>query len=158
MCAKFAALCRVLIAVALFAVVSPAHAARGVAPSGYIVIERIGLYEPIYEVPLIDRAYQMDDLGIVVGHLQATGWIHDAATRTVLAGHSPGVFFRVHELRPGDRLIVWDSAGVVQYSVERMVIVSATEWRWLASQGRAELMLITCEGDGVRRLIIAGKD
>lgn len=131
-----------------------ALAADSEGPVGYVIIPAIGLYYPVYSVPIVDHAYSEAALAHRVGWLEGTSWIHDGWGRVVLAGHSYGVFTGLTQISQGDRVIVGDSGGAVEYFITTWQIVSVYDTSWLYATEKNTLLLITCEGDQ-RRVIQA---
>lgn len=73
----------------------------------------------------------------------------------VIDGHldwttGPAVFWRLHEIQPGDSIIVTGQTGArLQFKVDNVAVVSASSSPppWLyAKEGDRQLSLITCEG------------
>lgn len=137
-----------LLVLFMFLFYSPAQA-EGI-PTGYIEIPSIALYRPIYFIPLVDRSYDLNELGFglgVVGHLDQTNWIHDTWGRTVLVGHTPGAFETLTDVTIGDVIYVSDSKETAVYIVSGIYIVEITEVGWLAPTETPTLLLMTCYGE-----------
>lgn len=127
-------------------------------PMGWIEIPSISLYRPIYNIELVDRNYNLDDLGYglgKVGYLNQNEWghwIHDELGKVILVGHTPGAFENLTQVQIGDSIIVGDDNGVVEYVVLAIHIVEVTETDWLGTSDSKVLLLQTCYG--TQRLLI----
>ncbi|WP_165898615.1 class D sortase [Tumebacillus sp. BK434] len=114
----------------------------GIPVMGAIVIEKIGLREPLLQ----GAGPEPLDLGI--GVLETTSSLADT-DHLVLAGHrslKPGKHFnRLGELERGDKIVIESSKGTFSYGVERSFLVEPDDLSVLtASSNEAELTLITC--------------
>jgi Sortase domain len=132
------------------------------APSGpptRVRVARIGVDSPLVVLEL-DRA----------GKLQApkeygrAGWygggtVPGEVGPAVLAGHvdsksGPAVFYRLHELRPGDTVQVWRGADMVTFRVTAVTRHPKDRFPTAEVYGptpAAELRLVTCGGQFDRR-------
>lgn len=141
----------ILIFILMACFYSPAQAKN--APIGWIEIPSISLYRPVYAIPLVDRNYNLDDLGFglgTVGYLEQGAWghwIHDDTGKVILVGHTPGAFTDLPTLHIGDRIIVGDSVGIVEYIVYATHIVESNEVSWLGTSDYKMLLLQTCYGE-----------
>jgi len=114
-------------------------------------------------------AVGLDAQGMPVVPDHDVGWYNRSALpgqgdNIVLWGHVlrfsyapriPAPFARLKELRPGDRLTLYDTAGVASdYVVTRQVWARPDEVEWVLPQGSERLTLVSCIGDKV----IAGRE
>jgi sortase (surface protein transpeptidase) len=137
--------------------IQPVRAPGG--PPTRVRIARIGVDSPLVVLGL-DRA----------GRLQApkeygrAGWYGDGTVPgevgpAVLAGHvdsksGPAVFYRLHELRPGDTVQVWRGADLVKFRVTAVTRHPKDRFPTAEVYGptpAAELRLVTCGGQFDRR-------
>ena len=121
------------------------------------------------DIPSIDvRSSNIVDLGLqndgsieVPQDASAPGWFTPGPSPgqlgpAVIAGHvdsatGPGVFYRLGQLRPGDRVDITRADGTVAtFSIDRVETFEKDSFPTRAVYGatnRAELRLITCNGD-----------
>lgn len=124
-------------------------------PLGWVSIPAIGLFRPIYEVPLVDHEWDLTALGNGVSHLGGTNWIDDDWGRVVLAGHTPGAFEQINTLGIGDEIVISDWDYMAIYRVIATYYESdLSNIDILAPSITPSLLLITCEGAG-RRIVIS---
>lgn len=119
---------------------------------GTLVIVAINLVVFITPAPIIDRQHVVPEYG--AGWLEGTAWVTEGRWRTVLAGHTPGDFGRLSELRPGDTIQVLAQNGTYTYEVTEMRYVRSSEWKHLAATREPTLTLITCTSLPDIRLVI----
>jgi len=130
------------------------------APPRRVTIPRIGV-----DRPLIGLRVQRDGTLEVPQDFSVPGW-HRAGTRpgdagpAVLVGHvdshkGPAVFFRLKELRRGDRIIIGRTDGsTVVFAVHAVERVSKQKFptaRVYGDTPGAELRLLTCGGEFDRK-------
>ncbi len=137
----------------LILIIVPMAHAEDSLPIGYIEIPSISLYRPIYSIPLVDKNYDLSGLGYglgLVGRLEQGvwgHWIHDDTGKVILVGHNPGAFIDLPTVQIGDRIIVGDTDGAVEYIVVATHIVEVTEVQWLGTSPYKMLLLQTCYGN-----------
>lgn len=129
----------------------PAAAQDG-GSKGVLYIPAIDLIACVVDAPIVNRAHVIPDRD--VGHLAGTAWLDDDWARIVLAGHTPGVFERLDELRRGDVIWLFDQGRAERYVVVLMTLTDISDWDWLAPTDDETLTLITCTEDETRRLIV----
>lgn len=148
----------VVVAVALLA--PPVSAQGGVPDDAILYIPAISLgthveYAPIVEVGGL-RFNDVSELGDGVAWLEGTAWFTDGTGRVALAGHNPGSFEHLSDLKPGDLIYVFvaPTYTAVEYEVVEKRIVNPAEHQVLLPGDPAErtLVLITCSG--LRRLAV----
>ncbi|WP_222710690.1 class F sortase [Quadrisphaera setariae] len=133
-----------------------ASAERTPVPVG-VSVPRIGVSSSLLPLGIAaDGALQVPDLG----EAQSAGWLTTSAVPgrpgpSVIAGHvdsrsGPAVFFRLHELVPGDQVDVQlDDGSTVTYSVDDVVRVSKDAFPTAEVYGPRPgpvLRLLTCGG------------
>ena len=121
-----------------------------------LIIPRIDMVTSITFAPLVNRIHAVPAHN--AGWLEGTTWIDDTWGRVVLAGHNPGVFYRVGELVPGDLIVVVGQSGRVRYAVTSVEIVNRDAWQLLAPTQTPTLLLITCLFDGSEDRIVVMAD
>jgi sortase A len=92
------------------------------------------------------------------GHLEDTPKAGESGN-TIIAGHRDTFFRRVHELRPGDKLILRRMGREFQYRVVSSAVVDPDNADVLADTRTARVTLITCFpqhyiGPAPKRLIV----
>ena len=127
--------------------------ARGYAATALTIeIPRLGVRAPILGVPASADGWDVAWLG------QAVGWLEGTAFptwqgNTVLTGHvwnadnTPGVFFGLHRLRYGDRVVLhaWGHRYIYQVRANRRLHPEETAAALTHSEHDI-LTLLTCEG------------
>jgi LPXTG-site transpeptidase (sortase) family protein len=105
---------------------------------------------PILELPIINRQWDVSGLGYYIGWLDGTTWLEPTWGNTVLAAHvqldaqTPGPFWGLSKLVPGDEIIVREG------EIERVFVVMSTrkvapdDWTVTAPTDGPTLTLITC--------------
>lgn len=132
------------------------------SPNDYILIGKIGLYSPIVFVPDSDSSsttyfYDLTSL-TTVGRLQNTAWGTIEGGRTVLVGHTPGIFEHLKELEIDDQIIITMNGEEYEMFVFDKYLVSKDNDNVLSTVSyQYELVLITCTEDDDKRLIIKAK-
>lgn len=121
-------------------------------PKGHVYIPRIGLVRDVVAVPLVDRDYDLTQLGDGVAWLEGAAWLEHDWARIVLAAHTPGAFETIRALEPGDTILVWDEHTVEVYAVTGSIVVDIDDVSWLMPTDDETLILLTCDGD--RRLVV----
>ena len=111
---------------------------------GILVIPAIMLATYIVPAPVVNHEWVVPDNH--AGQLEGV-------TRTVLAGHTPGVFERLNELAVGDIVRLHAYGGEITYRVIWLKTVS-DDWT-IDGQDRTPLVLVTCDGDS--RLLIGAE-
>ena len=140
-----------LVLLFLFLFVSPVQA----QDRGWLFIPDLWLSTSIGTIPIIDNEYDMEAVGQGVGWLEQTAWIDDTWARIVLGSHSTGEFSSLDRLEVGSWIYVADyphSTKVEGYRVERIIVTTPDDIRWLQPTENETLTLITCYGD--LRLIV----
>lgn len=137
-----------LVVLILLALPTPARADTGL----HLYIPRLLLDVPVGECALVGDQYDLTRLGNGICHLEGTATLDTGWARIVLAGHTPGGFAELPELREGDQIMVWDGAQVKTYTVRLVAVVGVSDTQWLMPTPDDTLTLITCAG--ARRLII----
>ena len=105
---------------------------------------------PILEVPIINRQWDVSGLGYYVGWLDGTTWLESDWGNTVLAAHvqldaqTPGPFWGLSELVPGDEIIVREGDAERVYVVMSTRKVDPDDWTVTAPTDGPTLTLITC--------------
>lgn len=122
-----------------------------------VSVPRIGVESALLPLGIDpDGALQVPDLG----EAQSAGWLTTSAVPgrpgpSVIAGHvdsrsAPAVFFRLHELVPGDEVdVLLDDGTTVAYSVDDVVRVSKDDFPTQEVYGPRPgpaLRLLTCGG------------
>jgi LPXTG-site transpeptidase (sortase) family protein len=134
---------------------APAHGAAQVAEPVSLVIPSIGVSTPLVHLDLTSSgALQVPPSATVAGWY--TGSPHPGAIGSaVIAGHidsiaGPGIFFRLSQLRPGDRAYVRRADGtLVIFEVTQVRSYAKDDFPTEAVYGPVpdpELRLITCGG------------
>lgn len=144
-----ARVCSLCLLVVLLLPAACVSAQTDTPPMGYVIVPAISLYRPVYPVSIITdpdgfRHYDDADLVRHVGHLDGTSWIHDGWGVVALAGHSGGVFANVDELQIGDRVIMVDERGAVEYVITGRVLTTPDDTSWLMPTDAPTLVLIVC--------------
>lgn len=86
----------------------------------------------------------------LVGHLQGTAWLGESGN-TVLGGHSrypngsPGVFYRLYDVRVGDYIMVAENDAERRYVVSDVRVVRYDDLSVLYPTPHSRLTLITCD-------------
>lgn len=132
----------------------PARPPAGGPPMGRIQIPAIGVSAPVVALRLHpDRSLQVPARADRAGWWSGGGAL-GRTEPTVIAGHvdsrtGPGVFFRLRQLRRGDRIVVELKGRRRSFRVERssMHLKSAFPTHEVyGATGRPALRLITCDG------------
>lgn len=115
-------------------------------------IPAIGLVEPVYLAPIVDRQYV---IGSGVYRLDQTTRFDGSPGTLILAGHSPGVFEHMQELEQGDHIVIFTVRRVWVFVVTRAWLTMPSDDAMLhhAPPGW-RLIVITCE-DEARRIVEA---
>ena len=127
--------------------------AGGPSPDGVhpaLLVPAIDLYRPLGAVPVEDQDYDLASLGFGAVWLDGTAWVSEGGAQVVIAGHNPGAFSRLGELRSGDVIYIIERSGVYVYRVTGSELWQTGEWWRLASsyQDPPTLTLLTCWGTG----------
>lgn len=125
---------------------------------GYIVIEKIGLNQPIF--------HGTDDstLDVGIGHMENTSLpVGGKNTHCVLTGHTgvPGMmlFTDLHKMEKGDCFYIKVLDEVLKYEVDDINVILPSETEYFKiQQGRDIVTLVTCTPYGVNthRLLVTG--
>ncbi len=125
---------------------------------GYIVIEKIGLNQPIF--------HGTDDstLDVGIGHMENTSLpVGGINTHCVLTGHTgvPGMmlFTDLHKMEKGDCFYIKVLDEVLKYEVDDINVILPSETEYFKiQQGRDIVTLVTCTPYGVNthRLLVTG--
>lgn len=150
----------VVLIVVLFCLVAPARAQDDVVVKGWLSIPSIWDYaKPIGYEPIVNRDYDLTDLGDGVAHLEGTTWIVDDWGRVVIAGHNPGAFSRIGEIAVGDLIEIH---AVIDHRLVSVVYVVSgvypgvdpSDISWLMPTNDARLVLLACWDNEQTRIII----
>jgi sortase A len=101
------------------------------------------------QVYLDGVSWDVTNLGMNVGHLQGTAWLEDAGN-IALSGHveladgRAGVFASLHELKPGDLVVLRQGGSERRYSVTEVKTVQPEDLTPLYPTIEERLTLITC--------------
>jgi len=117
-----------------------------------LYIPRLNLVARVGECPIVDGWHDTTALGNGVCHLEGTATIDHDWARIVLAGHTPGAFEGLADLREGDQVLVWNARAVEVYRVVLITMARVEDVQWLMPTDGETLTLITCRG--VDRLIV----
>ena len=122
----------------------------------FVSISDIGINEPLRPLS-IGSSHQL----LVPADAHDVGWwrTNNVNSPTVMVGHvdsrtGPAVFYRLHELTPGDGVFVaFDDGSYVEYVVRKTARVSKNNFptKDVYELGNGELRLITCGGSFNRR-------
>jgi LPXTG-site transpeptidase (sortase) family protein len=130
----------------LIAVVPAAAADEGVS----ITIPTLGVASHITEFPLNGTSWSINPWESGIGHLQGTGWFSEAGN-IALGGHSwlpnntPGIFVNLHQVTPGDEVIVAVNGQERRYAIQHITNVSMYDLSVLYPTDHEQLTLITCD-------------
>jgi LPXTG-site transpeptidase (sortase) family protein len=147
----------------------PSSSSTGTLPAASAAAETAEQAEPVtLSIPDIDVRADIIRLGQhqdgtveVPGNPAQAGWFQlgpppGAAGSSVILGHvdsrrGPAVFYRLKELRPGDRLTVGlDDGTSVEFRVHSIRTYANADFpaqKVYGRQGRSQLNLVTCGGD-----------
>jgi LPXTG-site transpeptidase (sortase) family protein len=142
---------KLLIVILIFSFITPVHAGE---PEGTLIIPSLSLYKPIQFIPLIDKQYDLTELGYGAARLDGTVWDDVSWGRTVLVGHTPGGFEDINQLKMNDKIIILTKTAAFSYIVFDNFLTTVDDVQWLMPTTEHELLLITCEGE-LRRIIRA---
>ena len=117
---------------------------------GRLLIPILALSVAITFAPIVNREWMVPS--DTVGWGQDTGWIDDVNQRIVLMGHTPGVLSGLETLHGGEWLIITGEFGTRRYQVLWVELRSDDTLWWPDANDPANLMIITCEGQG-RRIV-----
>ncbi len=99
--------------------------------------------------PVADGTWDISPWEPLVGHFQYTDWFGNG--NTVVGGHAtypngtPGVFYALHELRPGDPIFVEHPDYTAIYIVQRVYVTHYRDLTPVYTSYRRRLTLITCD-------------
>ncbi|MBN2302877.1 MAG: sortase, partial [Anaerolineae bacterium] len=105
---------------------------------------------PIVDLPIVDRQWEISGLGYYVGWLEGTTWMDSHWGNTVLAAHvqlgarTPGPFWALNQLVPGDEIIVIEGDIERRFAVQSITKVDPSDWTVTAPTDGPTLTLITC--------------
>ena len=124
---------------------------------GTLIIESIGLYEPVSFIPLVNRNYDLTELNFGVARLDQTSWNDITWGRTVLVGHTPGAFENLTNVHIGDIILLMTDKYILEYIVYDITYVEAgaDPRDWFTPTNAPTLLLQTCYGDEYRLMIEA---
>lgn len=123
----------------------------------YLIIPDIALYKSIGFEPIINKSYDLTDLGYGVARLEGTIWNDTSWARTVIVGHTPGAFEELKRLDIGAKIIVLTETQELEYIVFDIRVVSPSDDSWLMPTDQHELTLITCHDNEQTRLVVRAK-
>ena len=139
-----------LVCLMVLAAADPVAAQDDISPKGIVIIPAIGMIQVVYEAPIVNRAHDVFWAGDSVYHLEDTAWLEDERG-IALAGHNPGVFGRLGELRKGDVVVVLDTQRIEVYRITGAYLVPVSGVGWIYSSSEI-VTLITCDGE--ERLVV----
>lgn len=142
----------VLILVCLLLTWIPASAEE--EPIGTLIIPALRLYKPIEFIPLIDKNYDLTELGYGVGFLEGTSWEDSTWGRTVLVGHTPGGFSTLDKLQNDAILYILTNNFILIYQVNGAYLTTPDDVDVLAPTNTPTLVLMTCANGTAQRLIV----
>ena len=130
----------------------------GTGIMGYIEIEKIDVYLPIYHTT------SDSVLAVATGHLEGTSLpVGGESTHCVISGHrgltSARLFTDLDELELGDTFTIHVLGEVLTYEVDQILIVLPTETSALnIEEGEDYVTLLTCTPYGINthRLLVRG--
>lgn len=122
-------------------------------PVGTLIIPSLSLYRPVDFVPLIDKNYDLTQLGYGVGHLEGTSWDDPAWGRTVLVGHTPGGFSTLDKLQNDAIIYLLTDTYTFVYQVTGQYVTTPDDVGVLMPTDQASLVLMTCTNGTQQRLI-----
>lgn len=105
---------------------------------------------PIVELPLINKEWDVSNLGHNIGWLDQTTWFDPGWGNTVLVGHiqlsnaEPGPFEKLDSLEPGDEVLVYEGDLVRKFTVTEIFTVGAAETQATHPTTNPVLTLMTC--------------
>lgn len=105
---------------------------------------------PILEVPILNRQWDVSGLGYYIGWLEGTTWLERDWGNTVLAAHvqldeqTPGPFWSLDTLVPGDEIIIREGELERRFVVTSTRKVSPDDWTVTAPTEGPVLTLVTC--------------
>ena len=127
---------------------------KEITPIAMITIPKIKL-EAVVAEGTGDRL-----LNYALGHFTGTAMPGEKGNFSV-AGHRTNTygqhFNRIHELSPGDIIMVESSAGAFEYSITESFIVNPDEVWVLNSSKESTITLVTCTPGGKQRVIVKGE-
>lgn len=125
-------------------------------PIGTLIIPSLRLYKPVNSIPLIDKNYDLTELGYGVGFLEGTSWDDPTWGRTVLVGHTPGGFSTLDKLENGAIIYLLTQDYIFIYQVVEQYITTPKDISVLMPTNIPSLVLMTCtNGTEQRRIIVA---
>ncbi|GAB4512139.1 MAG: hypothetical protein OHK0046_11220 [Anaerolineae bacterium] len=117
-----------------------------------IFIPSIGIEAPVIQVYLDGRSWNVDNLGMNVGHLQGTNWMSDGQPgNIVLSGHVEmrdgrrGIFAGLETLAPGDRIVLTHEDEERLYAVTEIRNAAPDDLTPLYPTETDRLTLVTCD-------------
>lgn len=125
-------------------------------PIGTLIIPSLRLYKPVDSIPLIDKQYDLTELGYGAGFLEGTSWEDPAWGRTVLVGHTPGGFSTLDKLENGAIIYLLTEDYTFIYQVAYQYLTTPDDISVLMPTNIPSLILMTCaNGTQQRRIIVA---
>jgi len=116
--------------------VDPGPPARGGA-LGRLRVPRLGIDVVVAE------GTDSRTLSLGPGHLEGSA-LPGQRDNCIIAGHRDGPFGRLRGAKPGDRVEIFDDAGVTSYRVDSVDVVDKRDTRVLAPSTTPLLTLVTC--------------
>lgn len=127
---------------------------ENIVPIAMITIPKIDL-EAVVAEGTGDRL-----LNYALGHFEGTAMPGEKGNFSV-AGHRTNTygqhFNRIHELLPGDAVMVESSAGTFEYSITESFIVNPDEVWVLDASQEGTITMVTCTPGGKQRVIVKGE-
>ncbi|MDX1521114.1 MAG: sortase [Anaerolineae bacterium] len=133
-----------------------------------LVIPTLDVDRPILRSPFRNETWQVDHLGLQIGHLEGTAPA-GSDSNMVLAGHvsmadgSEGPFAHLNLLAIGDTITVYEGDQEYRYVVDDFLIVDQASIEVVYPTETGQITLITCnnwnsdEGRYVNRLVVTGR-
>lgn len=116
-----------------------------------IVIPSLAVNSPIIQVYLSGHSWDVDSLGLNVGHLQGTTWLTGRPGNIVLSGHVEmgdgrrGVFTDLANIEPGALIILQQGETERRYVVTEISVVMPDNLDPVRPTSDERLTLITCD-------------
>jgi LPXTG-site transpeptidase (sortase) family protein len=124
---------------------------RDTVSGATLFIPAAGIYAPIIPAYLDGQSWNVNDLGMNVGHLQGTAWMDLSPGNIVLSAHvelrdgRQGVFAPLKELSAGDIIILRRANEERRYVIVEIGNVEPTDLTPLYPTTTDRLTLITCD-------------
>lgn len=126
-------------------------ASYGAIENASLFIPSAGILAPVIRVYLDGTSWDVDELGMNIGHLQGTNWIDDGGGNIVLSGHvemrdgRQGIFANLNQLNLQDRIVLRQDDTEWTYAVTEIRNVQPDDLTPLYPTLSDQLTLITCD-------------